>query len=84
MTWKIEFEANAKKALNKLPLVAQRRIVRALDDLALDPYASPHVKALQGREGYRLRVGDYRVVYNLEKGRLVIRIVRVAQRGAAY
>jgi mRNA-degrading endonuclease RelE of RelBE toxin-antitoxin system len=58
LAWKIEFDASARRALKKLPLVAQRRIVRALDDLVVDPYGSRNVKALQGVEGYRLRVGE--------------------------
>jgi len=84
LAWKIEFEAGSRKALKKLPLVVQRRIVRALDELMLDPYGSTNVKALQGREGFRLRVGDYRVIYTLENDRLIILVVRIAHRSDAY
>jgi mRNA interferase RelE/StbE len=51
--------------------------------LAADPYApNNNVTKLQGREGYRLRVGDWRVLYELEDAQLVI--LDVKSRGGAY
>ena len=62
-----------------------RLIREKLDQLAQDPYAhNPNVTRLQGRPAYRLRVGDWRVIYELEDDRLVILVLKVAPRGGVY
>jgi mRNA interferase RelE/StbE len=77
--------AKAAKQLSALPLHMQKRIVTSLQRLCLDPYAAHHaVKALHGGEGYRLRVGDYRLVYHIEDARLIISVVRIAHRREVY
>jgi len=43
-----------------------------------------NVTKLQGRDGYRLRVGDWRVIYEIVDDRLIIHVVRIAVRGSAY
>lgn len=84
MTWTIKFTREAEKARDRLPADVRRRILRALAQLARDPYSSPNVKALQGGEGFRLRVGDYRIVYRLINDLLVVRVIRIAHRSDVY
>jgi len=56
-----------------------------LEQLATDPTASrTNVKRLTGREGYRLRVGDWRVIYELDKGRLIVLVLTIGPRGGIY
>ncbi len=56
-----------------------------IDLLAQDPYAANNnVKKLVGRPGYRLRVGDWRVIYDLDDGLRVLAVERIAPRGGAY
>ena len=56
-----------------------------LEVIAADPYADhPNAKKLQGREGYRLRVGDWRVIYAIQNEKLMILVLKVASRGEAY
>lgn len=84
MSYTIEFHPAAFRALERLPRDIQARIRRAIDALANDPFP-PGVKKLRGPEGwYRIRVGDYRVVYDVEHHRLVVLVVRVAHRREAY
>ena len=52
--------------------------------LACDPFGAPNVKKLVGEPGYRLRVGSWRVIYDVESGRLVIQIVKIGSRGGVY
>lgn len=88
MTWTIEFERSAAKEFRKLDPQLQRRIQRFFRQriLAIDNPRSQG-KALRGaRWGklWRYRVGDCRIIAELQDHRLVILIVRVGQRGQVY
>jgi mRNA interferase RelE/StbE len=53
--------------------------------VALDPHAvNNNVKKLTGRPGYRLRVGDWRVIYELDDGLRILAVERIAPRGEVY
>ncbi|MFS8973038.1 type II toxin-antitoxin system RelE/ParE family toxin [Cupriavidus necator] len=81
----IEFTRQAAKALKAMPTSMAATIRAKIDALAVDPYApNPNARKLAGREGYRLRVGDWRVLYQIENGRLVIVVLAVSPRGGAY
>lgn len=81
----ILFTKQADRTLRKMSRNTARLIREKLDQLAQDPYArNPNVTKLQGRSGYRLRVGDWRVIYELEDDRLVIMVLKVAPRGGVY
>lgn len=68
----------------RLPIDVQKRIVRAPEQLETDP-RPPGVRKLHGEDNlWRLRVGDYRVIYTIEDGRLLVLVVRVANRRDAY
>lgn len=83
-SYKIEWKNSAYKELQKLPRAMITRVVAAVSDLSNDPF--PHgVKKLVGSEfSYRIRVGDYRVVYEVFENRLIIEIVRVRHRKDVY
>ena len=80
MTYTIEFDRSAEKEMLALPRLVRDRIGGAIEKLAVDPFAATNVKALKGG-GYRLRVGDYRVLYKLKSEVLVVYVVKVAHRG---
>ncbi len=82
--YSIEFTREAVKALARMPRNLRVRVVSKIEDLARDPFSAAHVKQLVGQPGYRLRVGDWRVIYDVEQGRLLVRVLRVAPRGGAY
>lgn len=82
--WSIEFSRDAAKALMRMPRDQAVRIRRKIDELARDPANAPNVKKLTEHPGYRLRVGDWRVVYLLVDDRLVVQVVRIAPRGEVY
>ncbi|MFI5088454.1 MAG: type II toxin-antitoxin system RelE/ParE family toxin [Terriglobales bacterium] len=83
MRYSIEFVPSARRALAKLPLLMRKRIQVAIDDLADNPLP-PGVKKLQGEDGYRIRVGDYRVIYEVEHVRLTILVIRIGHRREVY
>jgi len=83
--YRIVFTKQADRALRKMSRNTARLIREKLDQLAEDPYArNPNLTRLQGRPGYRLRVGDWRVIYELEADQLVILVLKIAPRGEVY
>lgn len=73
------------KALAKLPVNWQRRIVAKIKEVAADPYASNNnLGKLQGRDGYKLRIGNWRVIYDLHDDRRVMQVLEVGPRGGIY
>jgi mRNA interferase RelE/StbE len=83
--YKIEYSSKAAKEFVKLPMQIQKQIRRKLDILAQDPFANAQVKAMKGDGGaYRLRVGDYRIIYAMENAKLIVTIIRIGHRKDVY
>lgn len=60
-------------------------ILSKLEALAVDPYSPSHnVKKLVNREGYRLRIGDWRVIFEINDGQLLILVMELDTRGDVY
>src|SRR5271169_208495 len=82
--YEIQFTRAAERGLALLPKVDLRRVDAAILSLAGDPHP-PGSKKLQGAgDLYRIRVGDYRVVYSIEVDRLVVLVVNVGNRRDIY
>ncbi len=74
----------AQKSLDKIPRNSRRRILDALEELADDPRPPGCVK-LEGEDNlWRIRVGDYRIVYTIDEKKLMVLVVRVAHRKDVY
>ena len=83
--YKIVFTKQAAKSLQRIPRHTTDLIREKLAQLAADPFAkSLNATKLQNRPGYRLRVGDWRVIYEIQKEQLVIMVLKVAPRGEVY
>ena len=82
--YSIEFTHQADKALAKFPRNMRELVLGKIEGLARDPFGAANVKQLVGQPGWRLRVGDWRVIYDVQQKRLVVRVLRVAPRGGAY
>ncbi len=79
---RIVFTKRADRILRKMSRNRARLIREELDQPAQDPYArNSNVTKLEGRPGYRLRVGDWRVLYEPEDDRPVIMVLKIAPRG---
>jgi mRNA-degrading endonuclease RelE of RelBE toxin-antitoxin system len=81
--WSVEFERRAAKDLERLDPPLCQRVFAALERLAGDPQ-SAGLRKLAGRPQSRLRVGDWRVIVELDLARRTIVVVRVLPRGRAY
>lgn len=83
--YEIEYTRDALKALKAMPRNLSLHIRGKIELLATDPFATNNnVKKLVGREAFRLRIGDWRVIYEVEGERLVILVLTVAPRGGVY
>ena len=81
--YRIEFRPAALRALRKLDPHSARRIRGAIALLAQDP-RPPATRALQGRDGLRIRVGDYRIIYTVQDDVLLVVVVAVRHRRDVY
>ena len=80
MTYSVDFSKVARKLFNKLPSDVQERIETKINNLAIEPRPNG-VKKIQGEENsYRIRVGDYRVVYEIFDDILLVTVIRVKHR----
>ncbi len=83
--YKIAYTTQAAKTLLKIPRNSAQLIREKLEQVALDPFASiPNAKKLQGRSGYRLPVGDWRVIYEINQDEVVIIVMKIATRTEVY
>ncbi|MEZ4591573.1 MAG: type II toxin-antitoxin system RelE/ParE family toxin [Chloroflexota bacterium] len=83
--YQIIYVKQAERSLRKLPKNILRRIQDKLALIAKDPYSRhTNVTKLKDREEYRLKVGDWRVIYEIHDGELIILVVKIAPRGSAY
>ncbi len=85
MTYTIEISTSAAKALHRLAKANRLRVVGAIELLSVDP-RPPGAKMLRGGDHgrWRVRVGDYRIVYTIEDNRFLVLILRVAHRREVY
>ena len=82
---RITYTTQAAKALLRMPRNGALLIRERIEHVAVDPFASiPNAKKLQGRSGYRLRIGDWRVIYEINGDEVVILVLRIAPRGEVY
>jgi len=83
MAFRVRIKASAAKALRRVGREDRRRIIEAIDRLQEEPAAGSALKGeFQGLR--RLRVGSYRVIYEVDKGELMILVVRIGHRRDVY
>lgn len=75
----------AERALLSMPRATAILVRDKLRQLATDPYApNNNVKKLQAREGFRLRVGDWRAIYEIRDDQLIVLVLDIGPRGGIY
>ena len=80
----INFTKSAAKEYRKLPLNIKSKVALAVDQLALDPRPTGVKKLVGSNNLYRVRVGDYRIVYEIYDNQLIILITRLRHRKDVY
>ena len=84
MTYRIEVTPAAVRQLRKLDNQARRRIQAAIELLANDPRPSGAKKLVGGDGEWRVRTGDYRIVYEVNDGVLLVLVIAVGHRREIY
>ena len=85
MTYQVQFDSKAEHDLERLSTDVLRRVDASIVALASDPRPRG-ARKLQGREspGWRVRVGEYRILYMIDDERQVVSVYRIKPRGSAY
>jgi mRNA interferase RelE/StbE len=73
----------AQKQLGKIPPPHFNRIIKAIQELSVNPRPAGYRK-LTGRHGYRIRIGNYRVIYNIEDKVLTVFVIDIGHRKDIY
>jgi mRNA interferase RelE/StbE len=82
MTYQIFFTDKASKQLKKFEKNDQERIIKSLERIRIRP--ETRVTKLVGDPGYKLRVGNYRVILDIEKEKLIILVLMIGHRKNIY
>lgn len=84
MSYTIEWKSSARKEVRKLDPTVRRRVIGAVTALGTNP-RPPGSVTLTGSPGWRrIRIGGYRVIYDVHDDALVVLVLRVGSRGSVY
>jgi mRNA interferase RelE/StbE len=84
LTYRIEVKRSAAKALQKIPKTDQKRIAEKIDSLA-ENLPNPDTTKMKGNNPFhKIRVGDYRIIYEIQEEVLIILIVKIGHRKDVY
>lgn len=84
MAYSISYSRSAAKAFRRIHPQERERLKVAIEALAVEPRPKDCKKLSGGAGEYRVRVGDYRIVYDINDGHLVVLVLRIAHRREVY
>ncbi len=82
--WHVVVMKQPQKILRRMPKDLRERIRQSIWILADNPFPPGHRKLVGSTNNYRIRVGDWRIVYTVENEQLLVLVIRIAPRGSAY
>lgn len=80
--YEIIFSDKAKKQLKKLEKSLQKRVISVLERIRIRP--ENYITKIVGDPGYKLRVGDYRIILDIEKDKFLILVIKIGHRRNIY
>jgi len=83
LIYKVMVERPAKRNLSKIPQPHQDRIINAIRNLRDNPRPSG-VRKLTGRSAWRIRIGNYRIIYEIDDDQSTVLVVTLGHRGEVY
>ena len=81
--YRVELRRNSQKALDRLPKQERLKIISALIELEQNPRPKG-IEKIRGTELWRIREGDYRLIYHVDDGKKLITVVRIGHRRDIY
>lgn len=84
MAYRIAYQPGVQKQLRRLPTTMQVKIVTAIDSLSGDPRPQGCKKLKNRINRYRIRVGDYRVIYAIQDAIVTVEVLEVGHRSDIY
>ena len=84
MAYEVVLLRSAARELTDLPAEVQRRVTRAIDGLVDDPRPRGSKPLVGGDGTWRVRVGDYRILYRVDDDRVEVLVIRIRHRSDAY
>ena len=84
MVYTIKFKPAAARKLLKFPKPIQVKLARKIDSLTINPYPQGTKKLKGSDDLHRLRVGDYRIIYQVKNDQLLILVVKIGHRKEIY
>ena len=84
MVYKIKIDKKAQKEFDKLPVHVQSKLEEKIDELAQNPRPHGAIKLTNEDDLYRIRVGDYRAIYQIQDKILLILVVKIGHRKEIY
>jgi mRNA interferase RelE/StbE len=82
-TYQLEIDKRVQKDLESLSTEIQDRVLERLESLTANPFAPGTIK-LKGEDLYRVRVGDYRIIFDVDTKARVVIVLAIAHRSQAY
>jgi mRNA interferase RelE/StbE len=82
--YKVSIKNSALKEIQQIPKAFRVKIIEAIDSLAVNPRPNGVKKLESFRNSYRVRVGQYRIVYEIEDDKLIVEVVKVGNRKEVY
>jgi mRNA interferase RelE/StbE len=83
-SWKIHWRNSTKKDLRRIAVKEIPRIIEAVESLSRNPYPVGCVKLSGSESAFRIRVGDYRIIYEIIENQLMIEVIKVGHRRDVY
>ena len=84
MTYTVEVAPAAGRQIRKLDRETQRRVLACLEGLSEEPRSKDSVKLQAAEDLYRVRVGDYRIIYEISDRQLLVLVLKVGHRREIY
>jgi mRNA interferase RelE/StbE len=84
MSYSVNLKPRAERDLDKLPIQIARRVWQKLLNLELEPRPLGCIKLEGEPDAYRIRIGDYRVIYLIDDSQKTVEVIRIAHRREIY
>ena len=84
MSYQVFIKPAAQRQIKKLTLAVQKDLIALIENLSEDPRPSGCKKLKGRRNQYRVRSGDYRIIYSIEDNSLIVRVIKVGHRRDIY